>query len=241
MPSAAERYVQRNRRQFNSELAGTRSWHLLSAASWAQYKAVDARIRAHARGALLDVGCGTKPHERLLLTLVQRYDTLDVTEAHGSLTYVADVQDMPMVPAAHYDSVLCLEVLEHVPNPERALHEIARVLRPGGVLIMSVPHLSRLHDEPHDYYRYTRYGIIALLRSAGLAVHSLDARGGLFAFLGHQASTALISLTWGVPVIKRLAWYLNILALVYPCLLLDRLFHTTRYFPLGYVVVATKP
>jgi SAM-dependent methyltransferase len=63
-----------------------------------------------------------------------------------------------------FDAVICMEVLEHIPTPHLAMEKIFLALKPGGALIMSVPFLFPLHDRPHDYFRYTKYGLKYLLR-----------------------------------------------------------------------------
>jgi SAM-dependent methyltransferase len=63
-----------------------------------------------------------------------------------------------------YDMAILMEVLEHIPTPDRALAEIRRVLKPGGILIGSTPFLFPIHGAPHDYYRYTTHGLQYLLR-----------------------------------------------------------------------------
>jgi SAM-dependent methyltransferase len=64
-----------------------------------------------------------------------------------------------------FDVVFLMEVLEHVYDPSQALAEIYRVLKPGGILVFSVPFIFPLHDRPFDYFRFTKHGIKLLLRS----------------------------------------------------------------------------
>lgn len=79
--------------------------------------------------------------------------------------YVLDVQNMYLIKDEEVDVVFCLEVLEHVQNPFKAVSEIYRILKPGGLIIGSVPFIFPIHDEPHDYFRFTRYGISYLFRN----------------------------------------------------------------------------
>ncbi|PWG74541.1 SAM-dependent methyltransferase, partial [Enterococcus hirae] len=74
---------------------------------------------------------------------------------------------MANIRSGAFDTVLCTQVLEHVRDPKKALQELPRVLRPGGVLILSAPHLSMVHDAPHDYFRYTGFGLAELLDNCG--------------------------------------------------------------------------
>lgn len=78
---------------------------------------------------------------------------------------VADASNMHMIADGTYDYIFAMEVLEHIPTPQAAVDEISRVLKPSGELIFSTPFMFPIHDAPHDYYRYTKYGLDYLLRA----------------------------------------------------------------------------
>ena len=229
-----------NREKMEQDLAHRRSRQYLSPAVYAQHRAITALMLKYLQGRVLDIGCGHMPFKDYLPANVTTYDTLELYPRSAEVTYVGDVGDMNMVPGSTYNSALCLEVLEHVPDPWAALRETARVLKPGGVLILSVPHLSRLHDEPHDYFRYTKYGLRAVLERSGFIVLHLEPKAGLFSFLGHQLSNILLSATWGVPGLRQLAWWLNRWLVTYLCYTLDRVLRANEILPIGYAVVARK-
>jgi len=213
----------------------------LSPAVYAQYQVALPLMRQHLRGEMIDLGCGDMPFKPLLADRVSVYHSLDLWPRSGEVTYVGDIGDMAMVPSARYDSAICLEVLEHVPQPFQAACEIYRVLKPGGTVILSVPHLSRLHDEPHDYFRFTAHGLRQVLLNAGFVVLGVHKRGGLFSFLGHQASTLLVSAAWPVPGLRQLVWLLNKWLITRLCYWADGVFDPAGLFALGYVAVARKP
>ena len=235
------RLVQRNRRRFNEDTRGTQNRERFSPSTLGRYRETVRRIEEHATGRTLDVGCGDMTFREHVLRYAASYDGLDIELRAPGVTYLGDAQNMDMVPSGSYATVLCLEVLEHVPDPARAVAEIFRVLGSGGKLIVSVPHLSRLHEEPIDFYRYTKYGLAYLLETAGFEVLEICPRGGVFCFSGHQVSTLLLGLTWHVPGLRRLAFALNLLLVVGPCLWLDRILEKKKVFALGYVGVARKP
>jgi SAM-dependent methyltransferase len=142
-----------------------------------------AAVASHVSGRLLDVGCGEKPYEWLYGSRVTHYVGCDwLGTVHGSyhLDLFADAACLPFRDAM-FDTVLCTEVLEHLPQPERCLSELRRVLCPGGKLILSVPFLCWLHEQPHDYYRYTLYGLEHLARQCRLEPIAVYARGDLIA------------------------------------------------------------
>ena len=117
--------------------------------------------------------------------------------------------------------------------------EIHRVLDSGGHLILSVPHLSRRHEIPHDYFRFTQDGVRALCDQAEFEIVTLQAYGGLFSFLHHQASFLIVGILGMLPLIGRLFMFANAGLSVF-FRVLDDLLDRTRLFPAGIIVVARK-
>jgi SAM-dependent methyltransferase len=198
-------------------------------------------IEAYARGRVLDVGCGHMIFRSAVLAHAVSYEGLDVAPRVGGVHFIDDACEMRSVPSSAFDTVLCFEVLEHLAAPERALAAIAAVLRPGGTLLVTVPHLSRLHEEPHDFFRYTGYGLRALAERVGLEVLEVRPYGGLATFLGHQVSTGLLGSLWSVRVVREVAYQVNRIALVYPALWVDRLVDRQHLFATGYALAARRP
>lgn len=191
--------IKSNRQRLDREIPDIGRRQYFSPALRLLIKQTFAVIDAHAAGRVLDAGCGDQPFRERFLGKASAYDTLDVEQRGGELTYTGSVTDMHMIPDGSYDTVACFEVLEHVPQPFAAVAEISRVLKPGGTFLMSVPHLSRLHEVPHDYFRYTCYGIESLLGENGLEVVELTASGGILSFLMHQFCTLLVCLFFTSP------------------------------------------
>lgn len=135
-------------------------------------------------GALLDVGCGTQPYRALFRA--DRYVGLDIANAATRARGVADLfYDGGAFPVAdgEFDSVLCNQVLEHVFNPDPFVAEIARALRPGGHLLLTVPFVWDEHEQPFDYARYSSFGLAALLKRNGFEIieqRKLTADSSLF-------------------------------------------------------------
>ena len=137
---------------------------------------------------ILDAGAGEAPfrerfrHARYVsLDDGRGDDRWDYTAVHAS----GDLLAMPFRDGA-FDHVLCTETLEHLTDPQRFLSEVARVLRPGGRLHMTAPLSFKEHQQPHDYFRYTRYGLALLLERAGLEPLAIEPEGGYFAYLGDK-------------------------------------------------------
>lgn len=192
--------IKRGWAESSSALSGTPAFWNRSAAGSALLRDLRRVIAAHARGRLLDAGAGTLTYRSVLQPYVQEYRSIDLRRTHPDLDYLGDVQRMP-IPDGRFDAVFCTEVLEHVPDPAQALREMRRVLRRGGKLILSAPHLGYLHNEPDDYYRYTKYGLRTLLERAGFRVVLLEPSAGFFSFLQHVLATAAVGLAYGRPLL----------------------------------------
>lgn len=198
-------------------------------------------LRAHAVGRCLDAGAGRSPWRAVLEARGVEVVSLDVESRGPGAPLVADLQQMPRVDSASFDTILCTQVLEHLPRPGAALAEIARVLRPGGALILSAPHLSMLHELPHDYFRFTAPGLRSLLEAQGLEVLEIRPSGGLLAFLGHFASLALLSTLGALPGLRSAAFWLDQLLLVLLLAPLDRALGLRSLLPCNHVVLARRP
>lgn len=233
--------LRKNRKRINEELNTCHKRRFFTPLTYGTYGVAIPAITNYARGKLIDIGCGDMPYKDFIMSKVSNYDTFDIEERTEGVTFIGDIHNMDMIDDDSYDSAVCFEVLEHVQHPAKALSEIFRILKSKAHLILSVPHLSRLHEEPHDYFRYTKYGIRLLLEDAGFKVIEINARGGIFSFLGHQFSTFFVCLFWHIPVIKHVAFFINKWLCVRLCHFLDKAFDKNHIFACGYTCVAQKP
>ncbi len=148
-------------------------------------------------GRILDVGAGESPWRDLLVNA--QYVGLDVEAADEfgmrrkpDIIYY-DGNKIPF-PDGSFDHVLCVEVLEHVPDPAAFLAELVRVLRKDGSLIMTVPWSARLHHVPHDYGRFTRFGLERTMTHAGFTNIRIDKRGHDIAVLVNKLLVVTVRL-----------------------------------------------
>ena len=151
-------------------------------------------VGENAKGRVLDIGCADRWIERWLGPGCQ-YVGLDYPatgqELYGARPDVfADASKLPVCTGS-VDTVVLLEVMEHLRYPQDALHEIARVLRPQGRLILSMPFLYPVHDAPHDYQRLTIHGLTRDVEAAGLKVDCVQTTLGSAETAGLIASLAL--------------------------------------------------
>lgn len=220
-----------------ASLGGPDYWRL--APVYVAYRrAIVPLLERHARGRLLDVGAGQLALRELARPYVRSYFSLDLAREHPELSVQASVFGLPFAEAS-FDTVILTQVLEHVPEPAQALAEVARVLRPGGKLIVSVPHLAYLHAEPHDYYRFTVFGLRHLLGRAGLKPLEETRDAGLATFLCSVPAIALAALCQGRPALLRPALAFNRL-LASLALGLDRRFDGLGRFAINRYAVAAK-
>lgn len=142
-------------------------------------KAIDFAA-SYAHGVLLDVGCGAKPYKKTFEPFVERHIGLEYSPESVYRGCAADVfGDAMRIPLADnsVDTILCTEVLEHIPNPEKAIAEFARILRPNGVVITTAPFFYPIHDA-WDFFRYTNDGIATLMKQNGLNVELVKPLSG---------------------------------------------------------------
>lgn len=123
-------------------------------------------------GDLLDAGCGNRPYEKLF-TNATKYTAMDydtpAMRARGKADVFYDGKKFPFADSA-FDCVLSTEVLEHVFNPDEFVGELARVLKTGGKLLLTCPFVWDEHEQPHDYARYSSFGLRSLLERHGFSV-----------------------------------------------------------------------
>ena len=208
--------------------------------------------------SVLDVGAGNCPYRAYFPHCsYQTQDFASLTpdqlrdrKSYGTIDYACDATAIP-VPDNHFDVVLCTEVLEHVPEPIKVVQEIARVLKPGGKLLLTAPLGSGIHQAPYHFYGgYTPYWYQRFLTQAGFSEVQVEPNGGFFKHYGQESIRFAKMLTpWKAPApwLARLfllpVWLISlpwfILAAPISCHLLDRL---DRYieFTIGYHVIAIK-
>ena len=147
-----------------------------------QVRAYQQLLQQHAQGLLLDLGCGKVP----LYQIYQEHiadniciDWQNTLHASEHLDYECDLNQSIPLPDDHVDTILLTDVLEHVRAPDRLWQEIRRVLKTGGKLILAVPFLYPVHEEPHDYFRYTQFKLADFCHEHGFEVLLLEPYGGI--------------------------------------------------------------
>lgn len=218
-------------------------------------------MSAGRQGKLIDIGCGRMPYRKELEPLVDSYigvDHPEVSKLYRSNVkpdVLADAKKLPFRKNS-FDIALLIQVLEHVDSPNKVVKEAARVLKPDGVLILSVPFFYPLHDMPYDWGRYTITALKSFVAQAGLHVVKIKAQGGFFEFWLQMLNTFLIKRIYDIIlpgfkihsfVLLVFIGLLSIPTILFNSLLIviigfiSRLFPKyPNYFPLDYLVIAKK-
>lgn len=156
--------------------------------NWAAYDAFDrslAECSGSFHGKLLDLGAGEAPYKKFFLEHARQYIAVDwsATIHDSAADVVADLnRELPFVDCA-VDSIVGLSVLEHIRQPRLLVGESFRVLKPGGHFVLQVPWQWGIHEAPHDYYRYSTFGLQAILCEAGFVDVAVKPIAGFFSMI----------------------------------------------------------
>jgi SAM-dependent methyltransferase len=196
-------------------------------------------IPRYARGRLIDIGCSNKPYKDLTKPVVDEHIGIDHSESLHDLKYVdiiADAYDTT-VPDTSCDTILCTSVLEHLERPQESISEMYRILKPGGYVILSAPMIWHLHEEPRDFFRYTKYGLRYMFEESGFEIIEINPISGfvvtftqeLTYFLNYFKRSVFRYLIAGIQwSLQQMAYWLN-------------KYDKTFQFTWLYIVVARKP
>lgn len=165
-------------------------------------KRLIALLAENAHGRVLDIGCGDRWVASTMGDAAE-YVGLDYPGTvslgyDGAADVLGNGMQLPFSDAS-FDTVVLLDVLEHLPAAMRAIAEANRVLRPGGVLIVQVPFLYPLHDEPFDFTRWTCHGLCDLLRKQGFRTDAIEYHGNPI-----ETASALLSIALARGVLDAL-------------------------------------
>ncbi len=137
------------------------------------------------KGNLYDLGAGESPYKEYFLSHAKSYVAVDWSDSvhQTNCDMAADLNHPLPIATEIADTVIALSVLEHLREPQMMLCESFRILKPGGYLILQVPWQWRLHETPHDYFRYTPYGLRYIFERAGFVNIEVQAQSGFFTML----------------------------------------------------------
>lgn len=198
------------------------------------------------QGKLLDFGCGSKPYKSLFS--VEEYIGLDYENpGHSHANEQIDVfYDGKCIPFedAHFDAVVASEVFEHVFHLDDTLREINRVMKPGAKMLITIPFVFMEHEIPHDYARYTTFGMTDALKRNGFKVLQMEKTSGFLEALGQMGILYLNHTFVGalrhVPLVGKYLRTACIAVLNIWAILLCKLLPARSEWYLGLAVLAEK-
>lgn len=146
---------------------------------------VDNFIKKHSQflkktDKVLDAGAGSCPYKKYFNP--NQYNSTDVSDERSEHTFLCSLEKIP-VPDNTYDMVVCTQVLEHVPYPQKVIDEFYRILKLDGKLLLTAPLGWMVHGEPYHFFNFTCYGLELLFKNSGFTVISIDAKGGIFWYI----------------------------------------------------------
>ena len=195
-------------------------------------------LQKYAHGRLLDLGCGKVPLYAVYRDLVDEAVCIDWQSGlHGSkhVDFFRDLNKDLELPDSSFDTIVLSDVLEHIRKPERLVSQIHALLRPGGSVILGVPFFYWIHEEPYDFFRYTKFALSAMVEDAGFEVCYLEETGGAPEILADLAGKLMSP----VPIVQK--GFVRCARMMRRTSLAKRLTARTRVrFPLGYLLVARK-
>ncbi|RYE44543.1 MAG: class I SAM-dependent methyltransferase [Sphingobacteriales bacterium] len=201
-------------------------------------------IPLYAKGKVLDIGCGNKPYELMFTGVSSSYTGCDVVQSSESKVDVICEAVNLKFEDAQFDTVFSTQVIEHVEDPFAMLAEANRVLKKDGLIIISAPFCWELHEQPYDFYRYSKYGLEAMFRKHDFEVLELKSNGGKWAAI-FQMNLNIIYSTFAKKTFLR-----RIVKVLFLHLGMTRLFNVVgcwmdkKYYDdlltLNYVIVGKK-
>jgi SAM-dependent methyltransferase len=197
-------------------------------------------VPKYVKGCLIDIGCGSKPYENIIKKYADRYIGTDHSHSisdKSKLDFLGTAYSIG-IKSETFDTALSTAVLEHLEEPESALRECYRLLKSGGHAIYAVPFIWHIHEEPRDFYRYSKYGLQYLFQKTGFEIIELKSLSGFcvtfsqllvyYLYIFHRGPVKLI------PIIPLLGLFIQLLGLA-----LDSLYKADRW-TWAYLVVARK-
>ena len=161
--------------------------------TWKGNRWIKEKLEELPYGKIIDVGAGEQRLKKYCEHL--EYVSQDICEYDGkgdgkglhlgkwdtkNIDIVCDLMDMP-IDSESFDAAMCVNVLEHVPYPDKAIHEIGRILREGGTLLLIAPFWSTTHFAPYHYCSgFDIYWYEKVLQDAGLVIEEAVPAGDYY-------------------------------------------------------------
>lgn len=193
------------------------------------------------KGVVLDAGSGEGERYKNFFKF-DKYIKLDINK-DSNPDIISSVENISLEDKS-VDSIISTQVLEHVKNPQKAVSEFYRVLKSGGHCLVTVPQLNELHEEPYDYFRFTKFGLEEIFNNAGFKIILIDQRGGFW------SANMQIQIRYAIDLfrlnkIRLLRWIFQPFLLIngFLAILFDFFDRSraSRKYAIGWLIIAQKP
>lgn len=203
----------------------------------------DKYLKEHAAGRLLDLGCGQVPLYEAYKRYVSESTCVDWANSLHDNQYLDKECDLTKeLPFSdgEFDTIILSDVLEHIPNPEDLWRDMSRILAPEGKLILNVPFFYWLHEQPHDFYRYTEFALKRFAQISELNLVLVEPIGGPLEVLADLSAkqAKYIPLVGGIAGSLAQATAIMLSNTFFGRKIFEKI---GRKFPFGYFLVAEKP
>lgn len=217
--------------------------------NWLIYRISDKFIelnKQYYKGTLVDLGCGESPYESYFLQYSDKYIGVDWenTSHNSKATILSDLNNSINLDNNSADTIVSFSVMEHLYNPQQFLNESFRILKKDSHIILQVPWQWHIHEAPHDYFRYTPFGLEYMLKKSGFKEIKISAQSGYFTTACLKFNYFLVRLIYKLP--KIIMYPLAFLCLPIWTLgqllapLLDKLDKEWNREAVGFIVIAKK-
>jgi ubiquinone/menaquinone biosynthesis C-methylase UbiE len=202
---------------------------------------VEQELKMKPNQKILDAGAGQCQYKHIFDKRHQYISQdLCVGDKDWDFSHIDIKSNIECIPleSGTFDYILLTQVLEHVPEPQKVMDELSRLLKPTGKIIMSVPQCVGEHQQPYHFFNFTRFGIGYLANKSNLKINTLETMGGYFTHTSQMLQIAGYKLL-GQSLLTKIVFYPFRLVVCLFGLLLDQ-YDTNKTITTGYLVVLTK-
>jgi SAM-dependent methyltransferase len=198
---------------------------------------INSFVEEYANGFLLEVGAGGNYLKERFAGRVENWITSDY-DVRANVDIRCDAQSLPFK-SNIFDTIVCIDVIEHVRDPHKMMSELVRALKPGGFLILSTPFFFYMHESPYDFSRFSKFGLLNLMEKYDMGVVTVRPTGGVISTLGILVTATIVHVFSRFKHICNIFLCVNkiIQRLLHP---VDRYLNKSQKFSQGNFIVSKK-
>lgn len=199
-------------------------------------------IPVYCKGKLIDLGCGKVPLYHVYKNFIEENVCVDWPNSNHKSNHIdfeCNLNEVLPFNTNIFDTIILSDVLEHIYSPQLLWQEMYRILKKDGFLLMNIPFYYWIHEEPNDYYRYTRYAIEKFALESGFKIIEITPLGGIPEILTDIHCKFYTQIPYIGNIMSEL---IRIKSKLFLKTFLGKKISksTAEKFPLGYFVIAKK-